>query len=148
MKLPECIDLGGENSACLGFCPTQLWVPQQIEIGRGTVGTTDEEYVIYDYEGFNGQWGFVAGCIWGDDSSWKMQLLDLRNASKGEIKRVHEFGYHELPEPPEGVQPLQNALKGEYTSFDEENQNFYISSAAKIVHYQFSTSEFDLVKND
>jgi hypothetical protein len=41
-------------------------------------------------------YGFVAGCIWGDDSSWKIQFLGLTQADKGIIKRDERFGYIEL----------------------------------------------------
>ena len=41
--------------------------------------------------------GFVAGCVWGDDSSWKIEYLDLRKADEGIIKREARFGYIELP---------------------------------------------------
>ena len=42
-------------------------------------------------------WGFVAGCHWGDDSSWKIEFLDLSRASEGILKRDWRFGYIELP---------------------------------------------------
>jgi hypothetical protein len=42
--------------------------------------------------------GFVAGCIWGDDSSWKAQFLDLAEAENGVIKRDQRFGYIPLPD--------------------------------------------------
>ena len=42
--------------------------------------------------------GFVAGCIWGDDGSWKVQYLDLSEVEKGIIKREERFGYIELLE--------------------------------------------------
>lgn len=42
--------------------------------------------------------GFVAGCLWGDDSSWKMQYLDLSEVEKGIINREERFGYIELPD--------------------------------------------------
>lgn len=42
--------------------------------------------------------GFIAGCIWGDDSSWKIQYLDLAEAYKGIVKRDERFGYIALPE--------------------------------------------------
>lgn len=42
--------------------------------------------------------GFVAGCIWGDDSSWKIQYLDLSEAGGGIIKRDDRFGYIALPD--------------------------------------------------
>lgn len=41
--------------------------------------------------------GFVAGCIWGDDSSWKIQYLDLSRIEEGIIRREERFGYIELP---------------------------------------------------
>ncbi len=42
--------------------------------------------------------GFVAGCIWGDDSSWKIQYLDLTNAENGVLQRDERFGYIALPD--------------------------------------------------
>ena len=53
--------------------------------------------------------GFVAGCIWGDDSSWKIQFLDLSEADKGMLKREERFGYIELPEN----QTLKDAINME-----------------------------------
>lgn len=41
--------------------------------------------------------GFVAGCIWGDDSSWKIEYLDLSRADEGILKREARFGYLEMP---------------------------------------------------
>lgn len=42
--------------------------------------------------------GFVAGCVWGDDSSWKIQYIDLSQAEQGIIKRDEsKLGYVELP---------------------------------------------------
>jgi hypothetical protein len=41
--------------------------------------------------------GFVSGCYWGDDSSWKIQYLDLTKIESGIIKREEKFGYIELP---------------------------------------------------
>ena len=42
--------------------------------------------------------GFVAGCHWGDDTSWKIQYLDLSEAEKGIVKRDARFGYIALPD--------------------------------------------------
>lgn len=53
MELPSCRDLGGEEPHSTGFCPVEYYVPP----GK--------------------DFGFVAGCVWGDDSSWKIQFLDL-----------------------------------------------------------------------
>jgi hypothetical protein len=42
--------------------------------------------------------GFIAGCIWGDDSSWKIEYLDLNRADEGIIKREARFGYIAMPD--------------------------------------------------
>lgn len=44
--------------------------------------------------------GFVMGCVWGDDSSWKLERLDLTEAHNGILKREASFGYLELPALP------------------------------------------------
>ena len=40
---------------------------------------------------------FVAGCYWGDDTSWKIQYIDVSRIDEGIIKRDDRFGYIELP---------------------------------------------------
>jgi hypothetical protein len=50
--------------------------------------------------------GFVMGCVWGDDSSWKLERLDLAEAHKGILKREASFGYLELP-----ALPLKECLR-------------------------------------
>ncbi len=47
---------------------------------------------------YEGQFGFISGCHWGDDSSWKMQYLDLSKITEGVITRTARWGYWELPE--------------------------------------------------
>lgn len=54
--------------------------------------------------------GFVAGCVWGDDWSWKIQAIDLSRASEGVIKRDERFDYIWLPR---GVK-LADAIDVEY----------------------------------
>lgn len=76
MKLPECEDLCGEDRNSYGFCPVEYYVPNN--------------------KNCNGSFGFVAGCVWGDDSSWKIQYLDLSKLPN-EISRDDRFGYIELP---------------------------------------------------
>jgi hypothetical protein len=61
--------------------------------------------------------GFIAGCIWGDDSSWKIQYLDLSQADKGIIKRDERFGYIELPDKmalKDAIIPGDYLYNGEY----------------------------------
>lgn len=42
-------------------------------------------------------YGLVGGCVWGDDSSVKVQFLDLSRAAEGVLVRDDRFGYLELP---------------------------------------------------
>lgn len=71
----------------------------------------DREYKEYlnpgereeDFNDFEGNWiydlekGFVAGCRFGDDCSWKIEHLDLTKIDQGIIARKDSFGYIELP---------------------------------------------------
>lgn len=58
----------------------------------------DEEEAYSKIEDdYVGQFGFISGCFWGDDSSWKLQYLDLSKISEGIIKREDKWGYWELP---------------------------------------------------
>ncbi len=82
MELPSCRDLGGEDPSAAGFCPVDYHVPYDEQlVAAGVAGTV----------------GFVSGCIWGDDSSWKVEYLDLSEASSGRVLREHRFGYIEMP---------------------------------------------------
>ncbi len=44
----------------------------------------------------NAQFGFVCGCAWGDDGSWKIQYLDLSRIQEGILRRDARMGYIEL----------------------------------------------------
>ena len=56
----------------------------------------DREYWNADQEWPVGDFGFVWGGVWGDDSSWKLQYLDLSRVQEGIIVRDERFGYLEL----------------------------------------------------
>lgn len=67
--------------------------------------------------------GFVAGCIWGDDSSWKIQYMDLSEVENGIVKREERFGYIELPED----QTLKDAIDMYDFGYDDnEDYSNYI----------------------
>ncbi len=65
--------------------------------------------------------GFIAGCIWGDDSSWKIQYLDLSEAEKGVIKREEKFGYIEMPRDLTLEQAID--MTGSGYTFEEKTYN-------------------------
>lgn len=117
MSLPECRDIGGEEPCPSGFCPIEYYVPRYRVKSweQPTTGKTAKVYVFDNNDRFRpsrdtpdntvyhyGPWqflatGFVAGCQWGDDASWKVEMLDLSGVADGVITRTARFGHFELP---------------------------------------------------
>lgn len=108
MELPSCKDIGGEEPNESGFCPTDYYVPTYMDckfpdhkpIRKSQITGDDVMKSKLNTEADIMYWhfGFVSGCIWGDDSSDKIEYLDLRDADKGIIKRSAKFGYIWLPD--------------------------------------------------
>lgn len=84
-----------EDSPGAGFCPVGFYVPDWWDIHRDSV-IPGSPYWDDDLEWPTGMFGFVWGCYWGDDSSWKVQYLDLKEIENGVISRDERFGYVEL----------------------------------------------------
>jgi len=78
-----------------GFCPVGFYVPDWWDVNDGAV-IPGSEYWDDDNEWPTGDFGFVWGCYWGDDTSWKVQYLDLRRVQEGVIAREERFGYVRL----------------------------------------------------
>lgn len=78
-----------------GFCPVGFYVPDWWDVHDGSVIPGSESWDA-DREWPTDGFGFVWGCIWGDDSSWKVQHLDLTGIMSGVIRRDERFGYVEL----------------------------------------------------
>ncbi len=118
MELPSCRDIGEKEIEQKGylnhFCPMEFYVPfyrkatLETRLGRvldWTLGgdecfDTDlhsrlsvTELGPIEYCEF----GFVAGCCWGDDNSSKIRYLDLSKIEQGIITVDDRFGYVELP---------------------------------------------------
>ena len=96
------LDLGSgrvvaeENDwAAEGFCPVGFFVPDWWDVNDGSI-IPGSEYWDADREWPNGDFGFVWGCHWGDDGSWKVQYLDLSRVQQGIVRREERFGYVEL----------------------------------------------------
>lgn len=91
-----------------GFCPVGLYVPDWWDLHDGTqlfAGSLSESprrvrWRSLDHEWPTGKFGFVWGCVWGDDSSWKVQCLDLSHVQNGVISRDDRFGYVRLATDP------------------------------------------------
>lgn len=88
----EVIAEEGENA---GFCPVGFYVPDWWDVNDGSI-IPGSEYWDEDSEWPTGDFGFVWGCYWGDDTSWKVQYLDLSGIQEGIIRREERFGYVEL----------------------------------------------------
>lgn len=73
----------------ISFYPLDSATGKRTEIKKQISLVTPSTYVPF---------GFVSGCIWGDDWSWKVQFLDLSQVDEGIISREERFGYLPLPE--------------------------------------------------
>lgn len=80
-----------------GFCPMELWVPD----GASDLELNEDNWDKYSYllreDKLYGNFGLVAGCIWGDDTSAKVRHIDLSRISEGVVTEDERFGYVELP---------------------------------------------------
>lgn len=77
------------------FCPVGFYVPDWWDVYDDSV-IPGSDYWNRDCEWPTGDFGFVWGCVWGDDSVWKVRYLDLGRVSEGLIVCEERFGYLEL----------------------------------------------------
>lgn len=84
MSLPDCTEIAIDQDS-KGFCPVDFYVPVK-----------DEDYNDEDSD-INGSFGFVAGCYWGDDRSWKIRFIDLSMISEGKVSVDGRLGYIQMP---------------------------------------------------
>lgn len=123
MRLPDCEDIGGEGRDENGFCPAEYYVP-------------------YDPEkGLIGKWGFLSGCVWGDDSSWKVQYIDLAQAAQGVLRCEARFGYLAAP----SHLLLREAVNLEFYREDDEYQEieFSVSRLYSMKQSKFEDEGYD-----
>jgi hypothetical protein len=113
-------DWCGENESAHGFCPTEIYIPQYVHSKhtmniQGKDDTYDSYYVDCDSEPeeFKSEiesddfvslqycnFGFLCGCVWGDDTSWKLRYVDLSKIPEKILTITEKFGYWELPSLP------------------------------------------------
>lgn len=94
-QAPPMVD--GEPRPAFGFCPVEFYVVDFWDRTDGTVLPDSKYWKTGREEQFDGTFGFVAGCVWGDDGSWKLQHLDLSRIDEGVVVGDDRFGYVQLP---------------------------------------------------
>jgi len=91
--------IAGEAPHGGGFCPVGFYVPDWWDVHE-KLGTANNLPGSSRWRAENewptGDFGFVVGCHWGDDSTMKVQYLDLSRIREGVLVREERFGYIEL----------------------------------------------------
>jgi hypothetical protein len=86
-----------------GFCPVDFYVPDYFEncdendhlyesvnpVTKKTFGLYPEEELL----SYTGQYALYTGCVWGDDSSYKLRYIDLSQITEGKVVTDSRFGY-------------------------------------------------------
>ena len=110
-------DWCGEESSDFGFCPVEMYIPRyrmvkglfesdgkthEFETYAVDCDYKTEDEFLKDMPEFDSEqytdFGFLSGCVWGDDSSWKLLYIDLSKVPNKELVISDKFGYWELPD--------------------------------------------------
>jgi hypothetical protein len=84
-----------ESNEKWSFCPVGFYVPDWWDQYDDSI-LPGSPHWLKSQELLDGMFGFVWGCEWGDDSTWKVQWLDLSRIAEGVLTREARFGYVEL----------------------------------------------------
>ena len=122
MSLPDCKDIPLKEECVKQmehFCPTELYVPMwsnttyDYKKQDGTLEKHNMQSWIntlerekndkYEYNYGYCSIAFALGCVWGDDSSSKLIIIDLRKIEEGELwfinnKLEQKWLYEEFPD--------------------------------------------------
>ncbi len=110
-------DWCGEKASSNGFCPVEAYIPKYnttVETFKnGDEETTYESYNVDadipelefieetklpNYKGTTYcDFGLICGCVWGDDTSWKIRHVDLTLIEDKILGITDKFGYWEMP---------------------------------------------------
>lgn len=106
MELPSCKEIATEQKGrWSGFCPVEYYVP-------------------YDPKrGVNGQFGFLVGCGWGDDHTWKIRHLDLSKIHEGIVEQSPRFGYIHMIDIKQASFSLKDSIDLWYDTSDPDPEN-------------------------
>lgn len=115
-------DWCGEEGSGFGFCPVEFFVPpyhsylHEYEFRGEKKSYTSRDFLDAEYDSLEefmsiaeevkhypefetgyAEFGLMCGCIWGDDSSWKIRHIDLSGIPDKVLKITDKFGYFEMP---------------------------------------------------
>lgn len=94
--------------------------------GCFTDDINDPKYNM-EKEVFYENYAFVSGCVWGDDSSWKIGLRDISKAHEGIITNIEKWEHLELARNLSLKEAIHLSAFSQYTK--EENTNVNITMA-------------------
>lgn len=123
MELPSCKEIATQPKGYAGFCPVEFYVPYEPKTG------------------LNGHFGFLAGCVWGDDNGWKIQYLDLSKINEGIVTTDARFSYIKMLDREFGgkVATLKDSIELDYEIDDPDPENHTRKAIIKC------EVEFDLI---
>lgn len=95
----------GDDYSASGFCTAEFHVPDIYDILTDESDKEQLEQAVEEERdaAFWNDWldnfldrrsfAFTAGCVWGDDWSYKVNTIDLRNVLDGKVVEDEKFGY-------------------------------------------------------
>lgn len=111
-------DWCGDSASSNGFCPVEVYIPKyhtmtysytqdgvekEFEYVSADCDVEDTEFAANRKEaGYKHTtyctFAFMCGCVWGDDTSWKIRYIDLTEIKNKKLIITEKFGYWEMPD--------------------------------------------------
>jgi hypothetical protein len=133
MELSSFKDIGGEDPNPHGFCPVEYLVPE-IRYLEKEPDPKGKAPFVDSLKKSPSDVAFVAGCFWGDDSSWKIQCFDISQVGSGMITRDERFGYVAMPK---GV-----TLRDSVSLERDEDSGAVIATLAVMQTFDLKTGDY------
>lgn len=151
------VDWCGEQPNSYGFCPVEFFVPSYVKfkVTYKTLDSVEKEDILdifyTDSEedqaeflevsrspGYIGthytNYALVSGCIWGDDSTWKVRYIDLSKIPEQQLVIDERLGYFELPS---GL-TLKQAIRPDDNYFEIAQRRTYSLTKQEFRDYRFT----------
>lgn len=106
-------DWCGEDPASNGFCPIEFYVPKYSHSRYTPKAENLDAFDMYTFDNEEGyieelnipefieeryvNFGFLAGCVWGDDTGLKLKFIDLSKILDKQLLITYRFGDWALP---------------------------------------------------